>query len=88
MDEQEIRLEFPCRFPLKVIGINSKIFEKEVYDVLHLHGVSLDPSTVKNKFSSGDRYCSMSFEFEAQSREQVDQIYIQLSANPNVKWIL
>ncbi|NMA11573.1 MAG: DUF493 domain-containing protein [Chloroflexi bacterium] len=87
-EENELKLEFPCNFPMKVIGNNSEIFEKEVYEVLEANGVSIDPSMVQCKLSSGDKYCSMSFEFEAKTREQVDQIYIDLTADPNVKWIL
>ena len=87
-EENDLKLEFPCNFPMKVIGNNTEVFEKEVYEVLQANDVNITPAMVQCKLSSGDKYCSMSFEFEAQTREQVDQIYIDLTANPNVKWIL
>lgn len=87
-EENELKLEFPCNFPLKVIGNNNEVFEREVYEVLEANDVSIDSANVQCRLSSGDKYCSMSFEFEAKTREQVDQIYIDLTANPNVKWIL
>ncbi len=81
-------LTFPCDFPIKIIGENSEIFEQEVLDTLNRNGVETDPAKLTLKMSSNNTFCSIGYTFAAESQEQVDNIYRELSANRRVKWVL
>lgn len=84
----ELRLEFPCVFPLKVIGIKEDDFDAYVEEVVRRHVPDLDPDKISHKDSDGGKYRSVSFVFLAQSREQVDDLYRELTASKRVKWVL
>lgn len=77
-------MEFPCDFPLKVFGLNEPGFEPLVLDLLRLH---CPPSCTfqigRNKSKKG-KYQSLTIEFVAHSRQQLDDIYQSLSNSDQV----
>ncbi len=90
LDEEgrEPKLEFPCEFPLKVIGINDDGFEAFSIEIVQRHVPNLDRGTISQKISEGGKYRSVSFVFIAESREQMDGLYRELTASERVKWVL
>ena len=87
-ERQEPSLEFPCEFPLKVIGINENDFGVFAVEVVQRHVPDLDHRTISHRTSGGGKYLSVSFYFIAESREQVDDLYRELTASDRVKWVL
>ncbi len=81
-------LQFPCDMPMKVIGVNSTDFEKAVWKIVERHQLGVFMEDVQSKLSSKAVYRSISFSFLALSRDQVDALYIDLTACEYVKWIL
>jgi hypothetical protein len=88
MEESKPVLQFPCDFPLKVIGHNADDFESFVIEIVHHHVPNLDVTIVDTKPSSGGKYLSVSMNFIADSREQMDALYKELSSHERVVWIL
>ncbi len=87
-ERREPKLEFPCEFPLKVIGINDDGFDEFAIEIVQRHVPSMDRGTVSQKDSEGGKYRSVSFLFIAESREQMDELYRELTASERVKWVL
>ena len=87
-DEPKSILEFPCHFPIKVIGRDEPGFRAFVVANLLVHVPELDPEDIHERPSSGGKYLSISTAFTAQSREQVDTLYEALSENKQVLTIL
>jgi uncharacterized protein len=87
-EKQEPRLVFPCEFPLKVIGVNEDGFADYAVEVVQRHVPDLDHRSISHTVSEGGKYMSVSFMFIAKSREQVDNLYIELTASKRVKWVL
>lgn len=87
-ERREPELQFPCEFPLKVIGVNEDDFALFAVEVVGRHIPYLDQETVTRQHSSGGKYLSVSFLFTAESREQVDALYRELTASERVKWVL
>lgn len=81
-------LNFPCEFPIKIIGIQSPDFEREITSILLRHVPDLLPENVVNRPSSAGKYLAISATFVAQTREQVDNLYIELTRNPQVKFVI
>ena len=81
-------LKFPCDFPIKIIGSHHEHFQAMITAILLRHVPDLNLDTVSTKESSGGKYLSVSAQFTAQSREQVDNLYRELTAHPDVKWVL
>jgi putative lipoic acid-binding regulatory protein len=87
-EQQEPKLEFPCEFPLKVIGINDDGFDEFSIEIVQRHVPGLDRGTITQTVSEGGKYRSVSFLFVADSRDQMDALYRELTASERVKWVL
>lgn len=79
---------FPCWFPLRVIGEDTPEFESLILEIVRRHVPTLDAAEVSTDRSSGGRFVSVNMHFNADSREQMDALYIELSARKEVKWVL
>ncbi|MBI9043802.1 MAG: DUF493 domain-containing protein [Anaerolineaceae bacterium] len=89
MKENEITgLEFPCDFPLRVIGEGPQDFKAFVMEIIYRHIPDIDNNEVNSRLSSGGKYLAVSMNFIAQSREQMDALYIELSDQKRIKYIL
>ncbi len=70
-------------FPLKAIGRNADDFEGFVVAVVHAHA-PLSARTVATRPSRGGKYLAVTVTFVAESREQLDAIYRDLSNSGRV----
>ena len=75
--------EFPLIFPLKVIGRNADDFEGFVVSVVKTHA-PLSERTVTTRPSQSGKYLAVTVTFVAESREQLDAIYQELSGHERV----
>jgi uncharacterized protein len=82
------RLEFPLVFPLKIIGKNEDDFEVFVLEIVRRHFPDLLEENIISHLSSGDKYISVSVEFWAESREQVDSLCAELGSHKRVMTLL
>jgi len=87
-EDHSRELVFPCEFPLKVIGINEEDFAIFAAEVVHRHVPDLDHGLISHQLSSSGKYLSVSFFFTAVNRDQVDNLYRELTASERVKWVL
>ncbi|MEK6742366.1 MAG: DUF493 domain-containing protein [Nitrospirota bacterium] len=73
-------MEFPCSFPLKVMGQKSDAFEKAVRGILsrHLPGIAVE---YESRPSGTGKYLAITATFTATSREQLDALYRELNAH-------
>ena len=85
---EETLLEFPCQFPIKVMGNNSPEFENEIVMIAHRHISQLGEAAVKSRPSKTGKYLSVTITFTAQSKAQVDDLYRAMNAHPEVRMVL
>ena len=73
-------LQFPCTFPLKVVGLNTPAFEQAVREIVgrHLPGICV---AYASRHSGAGKYLALTATFTAESREQLDALYCDLSAH-------
>lgn len=88
MADEDSLLEFPCRFPLKVMGHNWPAFEQLVIEVVRIHAGSTSLGEVTTRPSRNGRYLAVTVNFTATSRAQLDDIYRTLSASEQVLFLL
>ena len=87
-DENQPVIEYPILFPLKVIGLDEEDFAEFAIEIVRRHVPELLEENITSRLSGGDKYRSVSFEFIAVSREQVDALYVELSSHKRVLMIL
>ena len=81
-------IEYPSRFPIKVMGMNVDGFVHAVTKVAAEFDKSFDASTVEIRPSKGNKYLGVTITITATSREQLDELYRTLSTHPMVKMVL
>ena len=88
MADQETLLEFPCEFPIKVMGETRDGFADTIVDVVRQHAPDFDASRVEMRPSSTGKYLSLTCTVTATSKAQLDDLYRALSSHPMVKVVL
>ncbi|MDR3213607.1 MAG: DUF493 domain-containing protein [Azoarcus sp.] len=81
-------LEFPCDFPIKIMGMRADGFAQTMLEVVLRHAPGFDPATVEMRTSNKGNYLSLTCTFRASSQQQVDALYRELTAHPQVKVVL
>lgn len=81
-------LEFPCEFPVKVLGMRSDDFAQTVVDIVLRHAPDFAADGVEMRVSRGGRYLSVTCTVHAVSRAQLDGLYRDLTAHPAVRMVL
>lgn len=85
---EETLLEFPCDFPLKVMGATRDGFAQAVVEVVLKHAPDFDPARVEMRPSKAGNYLSLTCTIRATSKPQLDALYRDLTAHPWVKIVL
>lgn len=88
MSEQDTLLEFPCEFPLKIMGPTRPDFAEVICGVVAEYAPGFDASRMEMRGSSGGNYISLTCTVTATSKQQLDDLYRALSAHPMVKIVL
>lgn len=81
-------IEYPCSFPIKVMGAKAEGFVHAVTTVARAFDPSFDASTVELRESKGGNYLGVTITITATSRAQLDELYRTLSTHPMVKVVL
>ena len=81
---EESLLEFPCDFPIKMMGRDTPEFRATVRALVESHTGPLEEHRVQNAFSRNGRFVSVTVTVNAQSQQQLDDIYRDVSAHPSV----
>jgi uncharacterized protein len=88
MSEAESLLEFPCDFPIKIMGTRSDDFAQGVVAIVLRHAPDFAGESVEMRASSSGNYLSITCTIRATSRAQLDALYLELTAHPQVKVVL
>ena len=83
-DESKFELKYPIPFPLKVIGLDEPDFEEFCIGIVRRHVPELLEENISSHISTGSKYRSVNFDFIAESREQVDALYAELTHHKRV----
>ncbi len=87
-EERTTLLEFPCQFPIKIMGTRVDAFAQTVIDVVLRHAPDFDPATVQMRPSAQGNYLAITCTLTATSQAQLDALYTELSSHPMVKVVL
>jgi len=81
-------LEFPCEFPLKIMGKTDDSLAQVVLEIVTMHAPDFDGATMEMRASSGGNYLSLTCTVIARSKPQLDALYTDLSGHPMIKVVL
>ena len=81
-------IEYPCDFPIKVLGLSHQGFAQTVAEVVMRYDRDFNAATMEMRPSSGARYIGLTCTVRATSREQLDALYKELCNHPQVAMVL
>ena len=87
-EEKTTLLEFPCAFPLKIMGQNAADFAQSITELVQQHAPDFNPAGIEMRPSSSGNYMGLTCTINATSQVQLDDLYRALTAHPMVKVVL
>ena len=83
-NESDELFNFPCDFPIKIMGRCDCDLEILVVEVINRHVSDLSENAVTTRPSGKGNFISVTVTVKATSREQLDNIYRELTAREEV----
>ena len=80
--------DYPCDFPIKILGHTRAGFAQAVLEIVRRHAPDFDGSRMEMKSSKRGKYLSLTCVIRADSREQLDRLYRELCDHPMVVMVL
>lgn len=84
MHEEKTLLQFPCDFPIKVMGRAEPGFDTMILELVRKHFPDLQESAMTSRPSKGGKWVSVTLVLRAQSKSQIDAVYLDLTAHEKV----
>ena len=81
---EESAIDFPCEFPIKMMGRDSAEFRVLVRSIVEEHTGAVDDSRVQTAVSRNGRFVSVTVTITATSQRQLDDIYEAATAHDDV----
>lgn len=81
-------IEYPCDFPIKVLGLSHQGFAQTIAEVVMRYDPNFNAATMEMRPSSGARYIGLTCTVHVTSREQLNALYQELSDHPQVAMVL
>jgi len=80
--------DYPCDFPIKILGHTRAGFAQAMLEIVRRHAPDFDSSSMEMKSSRRGKYLSLTCVIRATSREQLDRLYRELCDHPMVVMVL
>lgn len=75
---------FPCDYVVKAMGLAEDGFDELVVAIIRRHCPDITEGAVSSRASSSGKYVSITVTIKAESHEQLNRIYQDLSAHEKV----
>ena len=86
--ETKSLMQFPMEFPIKIMGIATEDFLDIVHGIAREHFEDFSEEFTKTEYSRTGKYMSVTITVNAQSKDQLDNVYRTYTSHPKVKIVL
>ena len=92
-DKKQSLIQFPCYFPIKIVGTNTEKFINDIKDIVFTHFTDEIPPQLNYKFSNNQKYVSQKYvsitaNVYVHNQNSLDNLYQKLTKHPEVKMVL
>ncbi len=81
-------IEYPCDFPIKIMGQDEQGFTQSILMIVKRHVPNFDEASLETRISKKNKYLSLTCTVRAISRTQLDALYQELCDHPMVVMVL
>lgn len=85
---EETLFEFPCEFPIKIMGLADETFELAAYEIVRRHVGELKEDAISTRPSKNGKYLAITIKFTAHSKQQLDDLYMELTSHEAIMTVL
>lgn len=82
------KIEFPCDYPIKIVGENSATFTQTVVDLTREHAPEITDAHVSVRASRDGNYCSVTITIRATGEAQLVALHESLKTYASVRLVL
>lgn len=83
-EQNDEHFNFPCDFPIKIMGRSDCELETLVIDIVSRHAPEVNENCLNTRPSGKGNFISVTVTVKATSRQQLDNIYLELTAREEV----
>ena len=80
--------QFPCEYPLKVMGNAEHPLVDIVRDIVTRHIHDFDPAQITHRLSSTGKFISVTATMNIDNKTQIEQLYLELHMRKEILWTL
>ncbi|CDZ78345.1 hypothetical protein BN59_02655 [Legionella massiliensis] len=88
MTNNESQIQFPCHFPIKIIGTNTATFAEEITTITRKHFPETPDNAIVRQESTKANYLSITVTIYVHTQETLDELYRELTKHPDIKMVL
>lgn len=88
MTDKPSLIDFPCHFPIKIIGDSTPEFKLEITEIIYKHFPGTEESHFAFKDSQQGRYLSITVSVYVCDQATLDALYQDLTRHPATKMVL
>jgi putative lipoic acid-binding regulatory protein len=82
------KIEFPCDYPIKVLGRSSEVYQTVILEVFERHAPGFDRQTIEVRDSRKGTFTSLTITITATGEEQLDALHRDLMATGHVQMVI
>jgi hypothetical protein len=87
-DQQPPRIEFPCDYPIKIVGENHADFTATVVEMTQRHAPEVTLAQVRVRNSREGKYASVTITIRATGEAQLRRLHADLQTYSAVRLVL
>ena len=86
--KDSVTIEFPCAYPIKVMGLNVDNFHEEVLFIIRQHAPDLRDEDISYRPSRTGKYLAVNVTINATGTDQLKAMFEDLKASGRVSMVL
>jgi len=87
-EQEPPKIEFPCLYPIKIIGVASIEFQTEIVTIVEKHAGKISSDLIELQVSKKSTYVSVRITIAATGVDQLQNLFDELKTHENVKMVL
>ena len=87
-NEESPNIEFPCRYPIKAMGLDENNFRDAIISIMRQHAPDLSDEDISFRPSRNGKYLAVNVIINAQGVEQIQALFNDLKASGRVAMVL
>ena len=88
IDEDSVKIEFPCEYPVKVMGPNINNFSEVILEIIRRHAPDLRDENISFRSSRNNKYLAVNVIIYATGTLQLQDLFDDLKASGRVSMVL